>query len=72
MSFYNKNTKEQKRKMFLAMDLLKVIYTMAEQGEDFSLILQNYNELLEEYNLPMSKITQINNVEFEFLSDCRL
>ena len=49
MGFNGKNTNEQKQKMFLAMDLLKIIYTMAEQGEDYSLILRNYNDLIEEY-----------------------
>lgn len=68
MDFNGKNTNEQKQKMFLAMDLLKLIYTMAEQGEDFSLVLRNYNDLIEEYNLPMSKVRWISNTEFEFLA----
>ena len=72
MDFNGKNTNEQKQKMFIAMDLLKIIYTMADQGEDYSLILRNYNDLIEEYNLPMSKIRWVSNTEFEFFSNCRM
>lgn len=72
MGFNEKNTNEQKQKMFLAMDLLKLIYTMAEQGEDYFLILRNYNELIEAYKLPMSKIGWVSNTEFEFFSNCRI
>ena len=72
MEFNGKNTNEQKQKMFLAMDLLKLIYTMAEQGEDYSLILRNYNELIEDYKLPMSKIGWVSNTKFEFFSNCRI
>ena len=40
----------------------QIIYTMADQGEDYSLILRNYNELIEEYGLPISKIGWVNNM----------
>ena len=33
--------------VYFATDLLKIIVTMAEQGEDYSLIQRNYNELIE-------------------------
>ena len=59
--------KEQMQKLILATDLLKIIVTMAEQGEDYSLIQRNYNELIEQYNLPLQKIRWINNTEFEFI-----
>lgn len=72
MDFNGKNTNEQKQKMFLAMDLLKIVYTMAEQGEDYSLILRTYNELIEDYKLPISKIGWVSNTEFEFFSNCRI
>lgn len=39
--------KEQMQKLILATDLLKIIVTMAEQGEDYSLIQRNYNEIIE-------------------------
>ena len=58
---------EQKQKLLLATDLLKIIVTMAEQGEDYSLIQRNYNELIEEYNLPLKSISWISNTEFEFI-----
>lgn len=72
MDFNAKNTNKQKQKMFLAMDLLKLIYKMAEQGEDYSLLLRNYNELIEDYKLPMSRIGWVSNTEFEFFSNCRI
>lgn len=64
--------KEFMQKMFLAMEMLKIIFTMAEQGEDYSLILRNYNDLIEDYKLPLSKIGWISETEFEFFSDCRM
>ena len=51
MGFNGKNTNEQKQKMLLAMDLLKIIYTMAEQGDDYSLILRNYMGLKYLYDI---------------------
>ena len=35
-------------KMFLAMDLLRIIIQMANQEEDYSLIMREYNDLIEE------------------------
>lgn len=64
-----KNSKQQMQKMNLAMDLIKIINTMAEQGEDYSLVQRTYNELIEEYNLPLVKIRWISNTEFEFVGD---
>lgn len=62
-------TKEQIQKLILATDLLKIIVTMAEQGEDYSLIQRNYNELITDYKLPLVKIGYISNTEFEFIGD---
>lgn len=61
-----KNTQVNMYKMNLAMDLIKVINTMANQGEDYSLIQRTYNDLIEEYRLPLMKIIWISNTEFEF------
>lgn len=58
---------EQIQKLLLATDLLKIIVTMAEQGEDYSLIQRNYNNLIESYNLPLLKIRWVSNIEFEFI-----
>lgn len=60
--------KEQMQKLFLAADLMKIICTMAEQGEDYSLIQREYNELIEEYGLPLFPIRWISCTEFEFKS----
>ena len=54
-----KNTQVNMYKMNLAMDLIKVINTMANQGEDYSLIQRTYNDLIEEYSLPLMKISWI-------------
>lgn len=54
-------------KMFLAMDLLRIIIQMANQEEDYSLIMREYNDLIEEYELPLFKIKWINSTEFEFI-----
>lgn len=58
---------EQIQKLLLATDLLKIIVIMAEQGEDYSLIQRNYNDLIESYNLPLLKIRWVSNIEFEFI-----
>lgn len=54
-------------KMFLAMDLLKIIIQMANQEEDYSLIMREYNDLIEEYKLSLFKIKWISSTEFEFI-----
>lgn len=54
-------------KMFLAMDLLKIIIQMANQEEDYSLIMREYNDLIEEYELPLLKMKWISPTEFEFI-----
>lgn len=64
-----KNTHRQMKKMELAMDMIKLINKMAQQGEDFSLIVRNYNELIKEFNLPLTEIKWISNTEFEFVGD---
>lgn len=61
-----KNTQVNMHKMNLAIDLIKVINTMANQGEDYSLIQRTYNDLIEEYNLPLMKIIWISHTKFEF------
>ena len=61
-----KNTQVNMHKMNLAIDLIKVISTMANQGEDYSLIQRTYNDLIEEYSLPLMKIIWISNTKFEF------
>lgn len=64
-----KNSKEHMQKMNLAMDLIKIIDRMAQQGEDYSLIQRTYNELIKEYKLPLVSIRWISNTEFEFTGD---
>ena len=64
-----KNTQKQMQKMELAMDMIKLINKMAQQGEDYSLIVRNYNELIKEFNLPLIEIKWISNTEFEFVGD---
>lgn len=59
---------EQIQKLLLATDLLKIIATMAEQGEDYSLVQRNYNDLIESYNLPLLKIRWVSNTKFEFIN----
>ena len=61
-----KNTQVNMYKMNLAIDLIKVINIMANQGEDYSLIQRTYNDLIEEHRLPLMKIIWISNTEFEF------
>lgn len=61
--------KEFAQKLNLATDLLKIIITMAEQGEDYSLIKSNYNLLVERYDLPLQKIKYVSLTEFEFLTE---
>ena len=51
----------------MTMTLLKVIIEMAEIGEDYSLIMRQYNDLIEEYDLPLFKIKWISPTEFEFI-----
>ncbi len=58
-------------KLLLAMDLLNVIIKMAEQEKDYSLILRNYNELIEEYNLPLFKIKWITIDKFKFIIELK-
>lgn len=64
-----KNTHQQMQKMEIAMDMIKLINKMAQQEEDFSLIVRNYNELIKEFNLPLTEIKWISNTEFEFVGD---
>lgn len=61
--------KEQIKKLILATDLLKIVLTMVEQKEDYSLIQRNYNELIESYDLPLNKIRYISLSEFEFIEE---
>ena len=56
-------------KMFSAMDLLRIIIQMANQEEDYSLIMREYNDLIEEYELPLFKIKWISSTEFEFITN---
>ena len=58
---------EQIQKLLLATDLLKIIVTMAEQGEDYSLIQRNYNDLIESYNLPLLTIRRVSNIEYKLM-----
>ena len=51
------------------MDMIKLINKMAQQGEDFSSIVEIYNELIKEYNLPLTEIEWISSTEFTFIGD---
>lgn len=62
-----KNTELKMSKMRLAINMITLIDKMAQEGEDYSLIMRNYNELIEEFNLPLTKIKWISNTEFEFI-----
>lgn len=62
-----KNTELKMSKMRLAINMITLIDKMAQEGEDYSLIMRNYNELIEEFNLPLTKIKWISNMEFEFI-----
>ena len=62
-----KNAQKQMQKMRLAINMITLIDKMAQEGEDYSLIMRNYNELIEEFNLPLTKIKWISNTEFEFI-----
>ena len=53
----------------MTMTLLKVIIEMAEIGEDYSLIMRQYNDLIEEYDLPLFKIKWISSTEFDFIKN---
>lgn len=55
------------QKIDIAITLLKVIIQMAQQEEDYSLIMREYNGLIEEYDLPLFKIKWISLTEFEFI-----
>lgn len=57
------------QKLDLAISLLKVIIQMAKQEEDYSLIMREYNDLIEEYELPLFKIKWISSTEFEFINE---
>ena len=61
--------KKQPQKITLAVDLMKIICIMAEQGEDYSLIQRTYNDSIEEYSLPLRKIKWISNFDFEFVDN---
>lgn len=61
-----KNTELKMSKMRLAINMITLIDKMAQEGEDYSLIMRNYNELIEEFDLPLTKIKWISNMEFEF------
>lgn len=66
-----KNAQKQMQKMELAMDMIRLINKMAQQGEDYSLIMRNYNELINEFDLPLTEIGWISNAAFEFMdSSC--
>lgn len=43
-------------KMKLAAKTLELIIEYAEQGDDWSLLLREYNDLIDIYDLPMQKI----------------
>ena len=55
------------QKLKLATNLLNTIVEFAEQGEDYSSLAETYNELVEEYLLPLRRIIYISNTEFDFL-----
>ena len=55
------------KRLNLTMTLLKVIIEMAEIGQDYSLIMREYNDLIEEYELPLLKMKWISHTEFEFI-----
>lgn len=59
--------KEFVQKMTLANNLMNIILTMTEQGEDYSLVQRQYNTLVEDYQLPLQKIRWISPTEFEFV-----
>ena len=64
-----KNAQKQMQKMELAMDMIRLINKMAQQGEDYSLITEHYNDLIKNYRLPLVEIEPISNREFEFIGD---
>lgn len=61
--------KEFVQKLTLATKLLNMIIEFAGQGEDYSLLQRQYNEMITEYNLPLLKIRWISEIEFEFIKE---
>lgn len=57
------NKREKITRIVQRMYLL--ICDMAEISEDYSLLQRNYNELIEEYDLPFKKIHWISVDKFE-------
>jgi len=55
------------QKLDIVLSLLKIIIQMANQEEDYSLIMREYNDLIEEYELPLLKMKWISTTEFEFV-----
>lgn len=62
-----KNSWITMQKLDIAISLLKIIIQMTKQEEDYSLIMREYNDLIEEYELPLFKIKWISPTEFEFV-----
>lgn len=53
----------------IAKNIYLIISDMAEIGEDYSLLLRNYNELIEAYHLNLKKIRWVSNRKFEEYSE---
>lgn len=49
----------------IAKRIYLIICDMADIGEDYSLLLRQYNEMIEQYNLPCKKIRWITVEKFE-------
>lgn len=64
-----KNSWITMQKLDIAISLLKIIIQMVNQEEDYSLIMREYNDLIEEYELPLFKIKWISSTEFEFIKN---
>lgn len=50
----------------LATKTLDLIFETINAGEDWSLLLRQYNELVDYYNLPLKKILWVSISEYKF------
>ena len=54
------------QKLRLATKLMNLILECTEQGEDYSLLMRQYNDLIDEYYLPLPRMVYVSNVRVEF------